>query len=211
MTDKRKLVLTFLITALLGGGFLWFYHTPTAQPGHALLVTEQAPQGGDFTLSGVQGETHLHDFAGKIVLLYFGYTTCPDICPTNLGNLAYAMKLLNEQELTQVQVLMISVDPARDTLDKLTSYLGYFHPAFQGLSGSEEAIAQVARQYGAVYQKVSIDGSALGYSVDHSAFTYLIDQQGKLIRQLPHATTGEEFVAAIRSLTHDNPALRGAH
>jgi protein SCO1/2 len=167
---------------------------------HAVLVTESAPTGGDFTLTGSTGQISLHDFAGKLVLLYFGYTTCPDICPTNLGNLSSAMRQLTDSERKQVQVLMITVDPERDTIEKLDTYLPYFDPSFKGLVGTPEQTAEIAHRYGAVYQKAAIGEGALGYAVDHSAFTYLIDQQGKLIQQLPHATTGVEFVAAIRPL-----------
>jgi protein SCO1/2 len=133
------------------------------------------------------------------VLLYFGYTTCPDICPTNLGNLSSATRLLSEYERNQVQVLMITVDPERDDQLKMDTYLPYFHPSFQGLTGTPEQVAEIAKRYGAVYQKAALGEGALGYSVDHSAFTYLINAQGKLVEQLPHATTGEEFVTAIRA------------
>ena len=166
----------------------------------AHIVSDDKPTGGHFVLTGSNGKLGLSDFSGKVVLLYFGYTTCPDICPTNLGNLASAMNQLSAEEQAKVQVLMITVDPERDDQSKMDIYLPYFHPSFKGLTGTPEQIAQVAKQYGAVYQKAAIGEGALGYAVDHSAFTYLINQQGVLATQLPHDTSGEEFVVAIRSL-----------
>lgn len=195
---NKRLILSAVTIATLGVAFMLWQQWQSPQS-HALLVTSQAPTGGDFTLSTSIGKSSLHDYAGKVVLLYFGYTTCPDICPTNLGNLSSAMNLLTDAERQQVQVLMITVDPERDTNEKLDIYLPYFHPSFKGLVGTPAQTAEIAARYGAVYQKAAIGEGALGYAVDHSAFTYLIDKQGKLITQLPHATTGEEFVAAIRN------------
>ncbi|MCI4410397.1 MAG: SCO family protein [Thiotrichales bacterium] len=196
---KKLYIIYLLIIATLGVALaVWMQNHQKAS--HAVLISNEAPTGGDFTLTGPQGVVSLHDFSGKVVLLYFGYTTCPDICPTNLGNLAEAMHLLTPEEQNQVQVLMITVDPERDTQEKLATYLPYFDKHFIGLTGTPEQIAEVARRYGAVYQKAAIGEGALGYAVDHSAFTYLINQQGKLIQQLPHATTGSEFVQAIRAL-----------
>lgn len=166
----------------------------------AHMVSDDKPTGGNFTLIGSEGKLGLSDFSGKVVLLYFGYTTCPDVCPTNLSNLASAMNQLNPEEQAKVQVLMITVDPERDDQTKLDVYLSYFHPSFKGLTGTPEQIAQVAKQYGAVYQKAAIGESALGYAVDHSAFTYLINQQSILLTQLPHDTADEAFVAIIRSV-----------
>ena len=195
---NKRLMLSAVTIATLGVA-LAFWQPWQSPQSHALLVTSQAPAGGDFTLEGENGKTSLHDYAGNIVLLYFGYTTCPDICPTNLGNLSNAMRQLTDGERAKVQVLMITVDPERDTIEKLNTYLPYFHPSFKGLVGTPEQTATIAKRYGAVYQKAAIGEGALGYAVDHSAFTYLIDKQGKLIAQLPHATTGEEFVVAIRN------------
>jgi protein SCO1/2 len=195
---NKSIFLSVTAIAALGAALLFWQPWQSTQS-HALLVTTQAPTGGDFTLDGEHGKTSLHDYVGKVVLLYFGYTTCPDICPTNLGNLSSAMRQLTPEEQNQVQVLMITVDPERDTIEKLNTYFPYFHPSFKGLVGTPEQTAEIAKRYGAVYQKAAIGESALGYAVDHSAFTYLINQQGQMIKQLPHATTDDEFVSAIRA------------
>lgn len=195
----KKLYLVYLLSIAILGVALAFWMQYTSKSS-ALLATNEVPTGGDFTLTSSMGSVSLHNFTGKIVLLYFGYTTCPDICPTNLGNLAEAMYLLTPEERNKVQVLMITVDPERDSKEKLATYLPYFNPHFIGLTGSPEQIAEIAKRYGAVYQKAAIGEGALGYAVDHSAFTYLINQHGKLVQQLPHATTGSEFVQAIRAV-----------
>lgn len=195
---NKRFILSAAVIATLGVALVLWQPWQTSQS-HAVLVSNQAPTGGNFTLQGSQGKVSLHDYTGKIVLLYFGYTTCPDICPTNLGNLSSAMNQLSEAERQQVQVLMITVDPERDTSEKLSVYLPYFHPSFKGLVGTAEQTADIAKRYGAIYQKAAIGEGALAYAVDHSAFTYLIDARGKLVTQLPHATTGDEFVTAIRS------------
>lgn len=196
----KKLYLAYLLVIATLGVALAFWMQSHQKMSHAVLISNEAPTGGDFTLTSTHGLVSLHDFSGKVVLLYFGYTTCPDICPTNLGNLAEAMHLLTPEEQNQVQVLMITVDPERDTQEKLDTYLPYFDKHFIGLTGAPEQISEIAKQYGAVYQKAAIGEGALGYAVDHSAFTYLINQQGKLIQQLPHATTGPAFAQAIRAL-----------
>ena len=134
------------------------------------------------------------------MLIYFGYTTCPDICPTNLAFLAAALRELTPDELKRVRVLFVSVDPERDDLRRLTEYAAYFHPHIQGVTGTPEQVAQVAAQYGAAYRRVEQTGSAMGYLVDHSAYTYIVDPAGHLVRSLDHATPPDQILAVIRRL-----------
>jgi len=156
------------------------------------------PPGGDFTLTSVHGPVSLHDFRGKWVLLYFGYTYCPDICPTNLGNLSVAWRQLPPEQQKQVQILFVSVDPKRDTPERLQQYVDYFGANIIGLTGSKTVIDEITQRYGVVYRMVPVKDSAMGYLVDHSAFTYLIDPQGRLITQLPHGTTPAQFKQVIQ-------------
>ncbi len=155
------------------------------------------PPGGDFTLHSADGDVSLHDFRGRIVLLYFGYTSCPDVCPTNLANLAGALKHLDENERAQVQVIFISVDPQRDTPDHLKSYVAFFDSGFIGVTGRPEKVRKVAQAYGVSYKKVKYDGG-LGYLVDHSSLTYVIGPKGKLRATLPHAAPAEQIASALR-------------
>ena len=159
----------------------------------------EAPQGGDFTLDAASGPFDLKAQRGKVVLIYFGYTFCPDICPTNLMLMAQALNALDKDELARVQGVFISVDPERDTLDRLATYTKYFHPSIIGVTGKPEHIAKIAKRYGAVYRKVE-DESRGGYLIDHSANTYAIAPDGSLHTILPHATPPEDILKVIRSL-----------
>ena len=156
--------------------------------------------GGDFSLNSVDGPVALANFRGKYVILYFGYTYCPDICPTSLGALSQAMNQLTDQERAQVQGLFISVDPERDTLEKIQTYATYFHPSFKGISGSTEELDRVADQYGVYYRKVPVEGSAMGYAVDHSSTLFLINRDGVLQDRIQHSGSPQAILSQIRAL-----------
>ncbi len=203
MTQKKWLALIATLLALL----LWlaFFWEPQASSDKglgAVFSTSPAADGAtpsDFTLNSPAGPVALSDYRGKVVLIYFGYTFCPDVCPTSLAALAQAFAALAPKELEQVQGVFISVDPERDSMEVLKIYVPYFHPNFIGLSGSPEQIAQVARQYGARYMKQKPNADGL-YAVDHSALTYVLDRDGKLAVQLPHGTSPQQIVDKIRAL-----------
>ncbi|MFN3598950.1 MAG: SCO family protein [Aquificaceae bacterium] len=136
----------------------------------------------DFELTDHDGKrVKLSDFTkqGKVVLLFFGYTHCPDVCPMALETMAKTMKYLKPEEAQRVQVLFISVDPERDTPEVLKGYVSYFNPTFIGLRGSEEEIRRTAKEYKAYYRKVEGE-SAGGYLVDHTATIYLITPDKKI-------------------------------
>lgn len=166
---------------------------------HNQLQLAETPQGGDFTLQGKNGPVALKDYRGKVVLIYFGYTFCPDVCPTSLSLIAQAISSLEPAERERVQGIFISVDPERDTLDRLKEYAPFFHPAIVGITGSPEQLTAVARQYGASYmkQKPNAEGQ---YAVDHSSITYVVAPDGKLIASLPHASTPQQIVDTVRPL-----------
>ncbi|HEY9103633.1 SCO family protein [Chitinimonas sp.] len=134
--------------------------------------------GGDFQLTGHDGKPHsLSEFKGKVVVLFFGYTHCPDVCPTTMSELASTMKQLGDKA-SGVQVLFVTVDPERDTPALLGQYVPAFNPSFIGLSGSPEQIRKVADSFKIVYQKNGAAGT--DYTVDHSAGSYILDKAGKL-------------------------------
>ena len=134
--------------------------------------------GGDFSLTGPEGKTvSLEDFRNKVVLIYFGYTFCPDVCPITLSNLKMLMLSL-EEKAEDVQVIFISIDPERDTFQKLKDYVPYFHPTFIGLTGSEAEIAAVAKKYQTIYIKQKVESEA-GYLMAHSDVVILVDQNGR--------------------------------
>jgi protein SCO1/2 len=203
MTRTLLIIAILVLVGLLAWLLRW---TPTAVdidpdgPQHSALNLASPPQGGDFVLDSVNGPVALADLRGKVVLIYFGYTWCPDICPTNLVLIAGALKALKPEELERVQVLFVSVDPERDSVERLAEYSGYFHPEILGLTGTPRQIAEVAKLYGAAYRRTELADSAMGYVVDHSAYSHLVDTQGKLVSNLDHATPSAEIVAAIRTL-----------
>ena len=161
----------------------------------------------------------LEDFQGRAVVVFFGFTHCPDICPATMGSLARAMELLGT-DAADVQVLFVSVDPARDTPERLAGYLRNFHPDFLGLRGSEDRLAEVASAWGAFYQRRELgEASASGgeqhaghgadqaadpgdgaYLVDHSGRTYVVDRRGRLVLTFPPYLDGQAMAADLARL-----------
>ncbi|MEW8524441.1 MAG: SCO family protein [Candidatus Thiodiazotropha endolucinida] len=170
-----------------------------AQKDEILNSRSESP-GGDFVLYSSQGKVSLKQFRGKVVLLYFGYTKCPDVCPTSLSIIAQALNELSEDELKSVHGVFISVDPKRDNVQVLDEYVRHFHPNLVGVTGSEGEVAEVARRYGAQYEEVALEGSDFGYAVNHSSVTYLITPEGDLRFMFPHQTPSFVILEAIRYL-----------
>jgi protein SCO1/2 len=169
------------------------------QKDEILSIGKEVP-GGEFTLYSSQSKFSLEQLRGKVVLLYFGYTKCPDVCPTSLATLAQALNELSPEELKSVQAVFISVDPKRDTFQVLDEYVSYFHPNLMGVTASESEIAEVAKLYGAQYEEVALEGSGFGYAVNHSAETYLITAEGELRFVFAHQTPSFVILEAIRYL-----------
>jgi protein SCO1/2 len=179
----------------------------------ALLVAACAPDGPKFKASDVTGSTFgkdfaltdfngkprtLADFRGKAVVLFFGYTQCPDVCPTTLAELAETMKRLGP-DADRVQVLFVTVDPARDTPQLLAQYVPAFDPRFLGLYGDADALARTAKEFKILYQKQP--GPTPGsYTMDHSAATYLFDPQGRLRVYVSYGQGPEVYVHDLREL-----------
>lgn len=190
-----------LLATILAGVAVGAYHLSDAtfQPqSEANLISNDRPMGGDFTLNSVNGPVNLSDFKGKLTLVYFGYTYCPDICPTNLGNLSVAYRGLTQQQKDNLQILFVSVDPERDTPERLKQYADYFESGIIGVTGSAQTVAEISQRYGVVYARVDDPNNGTNYAVDHSAFTYVVDQNGVLQEQLPHATSPENFIEVIQ-------------
>ena len=137
----------------------------------------------------------MSEFEGKVVVVYFGYTFCPDICPATLNKLARSMDLLGEKA-DDVQVMMVSIDPARDTPDMLGEYVTHFHPDFIGVTGDEQTVNRVATLYG-VYYEPSEGSNTTGYTIDHTSTVILVDRSGHLKLVLPFEGTAEQIAADI--------------
>jgi len=183
----------------VGGAWLLVEWTKPAslheRPAQSLL-----PDGGDFTLQSEAGDVSLSDFRGKVVVLYFGFTACPDVCPTSMGTMKQAFSQLSEEELAKVQGLFVSVDPERDSLRHVQEYGQYFHTSINGLTGKPDVLADIAKQYHVFYRKVDMKDSAMGYTVDHTSAIYLIDPQGQLKAHVQHAVPPAELANQIRDL-----------
>jgi protein SCO1/2 len=167
---------------------------------HGTVIQSPEPA-RNFTLTGSGGEqVNLRDFRGQAVLLYFGYTFCPDVCPATLVELAQANERLGD-DAQKAQVIMISLDPDRDTPEQLEEYVTHFDPSFIGITGSEDEVAQVATQYGIFYEKH--EGTiATGYLIDHTASVVVIDPDGHLRLIYPFGTPAEEIAEDIRHLVN---------
>jgi len=182
---------TLVVLALIGFAIWW------VRPPEMHGVVLQSPQRlTDFTLDGSTGEpVSLSDFRGKPVLIYFGYTFCPDVCPTTLNDLTDTMEALGKKA-DDVQVIMVSVDPERDTPEQLASYLKYFDPRFIGMTGAKEDIDAAATQFGVFYE--AHEGTAAtGYLVDHTSTVALVDEDGYLREIFSFDTPGEDIAADV--------------
>lgn len=160
--------------------------------------TPYAALGGDFTLEGIDGTVKLSDYQGKLVVIYFGFMSCPDVCPTALSGLSSALRSLPEADQAKVQPLFVSVDPERDTLERMAEFTAFFFPTMKGLTGELPYLEKLVRQYGAYFRHVPMENSSLGYTVDHTSRLYIIDQHGVLIETVPHNTPVEEIEALLK-------------
>ena len=161
-----------------------------------VLMWNREPVGGPFTLTDQTGRRRTDgDFRGRLMLVYFGFTYCPDICPTDQQEMSRAVNLLGA-EGEAVQPIFITLDPERDTADHLATYVDLFHPRLVGLTGSPEAIGAAADAYRVYHEKVSTGPDA--YTVDHSGFVYLMDREGRYLGFFPPNTSAERMLTIIR-------------
>ncbi len=161
------------------------------------LMWNRGPIGGPFKLTDQTGALRTAaDFRGKLVLLYFGYTYCPDICPTDIMAMSQAVDLLGEAG-EAVQPVFISLDPERDTVAHLAEYVTAFHRRLVALTGSADAIRKVAHAYKVYYAKVE-GGPGEDYAIDHTGFIYLVGRDGQYLGFFPPGTTPERQVEMIR-------------
>ena len=152
---------------------------PDTRPAFKLTDITGAAIGKEFNLLDHNGKPRtLADFRGKVVVMFFGFAQCPDVCPTTLAELATVAKELGK-DADRLQVLFVTVDPERDTPEVLRQYVPSFDPRFLGLYGDAEATARTAKEFKIFYQKQPLKGSST-YSVDHSAGTYIFDREGRL-------------------------------
>jgi len=187
-----------LLVLILLTGFTWKAST-VVRPTRGVLNSTMDPPANDFVLTDQNGNPfHLSQLRGKVLFLFFGYTHCPDACPTTMAKLSQVYKLLG-RNASQVVTVFVSVDPHRDTSSVLKSYLAYFHMNAIGLTGTKEEIDVVVKEYGAKYEIEESD-SAAGYHVNHSTDLYLLDQKGELARTFNYADGTQVIVDGVKQL-----------
>lgn len=199
---KRGLKRAGLIL-LIGGGFLvaalgvgWVQNQRATQ---SASDSTPVPIGGAFALTDEDGRSVTDQtYRGKWVLVFFGFTHCPDVCPTALNDISIVLDQLGPRA-DKVQALFISVDPERDTAQLLKEYTGSFHPNIVGLTGTAEQIAAAAKAYRVYYKKVPTDD---GYTMDHSAITYVMSPDGKYAAHFSHQSGPDRMVEKLRTLIH---------
>lgn len=162
----------------------------------------RAAIGGPFSLTDHTGQAVTQDILrDKITLVYFGYSFCPDICPTDLQLIGQALDQMTEEERAEAQALFITIDPERDTAQQLAGYVPLFHPQIRGLTGTPEQIDAAAKAYRAYYKKVSAEEAGTSdYLMDHSAFIYLMDRDGNFVRVFGHGVDPAEMVEWFRKV-----------
>jgi len=162
-----------------------------------VLMWNREPIGGAFALTDHRGKRRTDaDFRGKMMLVYFGFTSCVDVCPTDLHNIGLALDKLGEAGKA-IQPLFITVDPERDTPRRLAAYVPSFHPALVGLTGSAADVRKAADAYRVYYRKVPNPRSATDYEVDHSAVIYLMDRNGKYVDFFPPGTPADRMAEIL--------------
>lgn len=187
----------------IGLGVLYLVVRPYLGPKewHGMEIQSNLPV-TNFTLTG-PGEqpVSLVEFRGKVVMLYFGYTFCPDVCPATMVELRDALEILGNRS-EDVQVIMITVDPERDTSEVLEKYLAHFDESFIGLTGTPDELIAVTAPMGIFFERH--EGSAAsGYLIDHTATVAVLDKDGKLRLIYPFGITGEEMAADLKYLVRE--------
>lgn len=192
MNRPLRIALASLVGLVVAAGIAWW------QVQHATkqVETTAASVGGPFALTDHTGKAVTDaDYRGKFLLVYFGYTSCPDVCPTELSAMAGALDALGPKA-DRIQPLLVTIDPERDTVDHLAQYVPLFHPRLVGLTGTPEQIRAAARAYRVYYARAP-GGAADSYMMDHSSFVYLMGPDGKFVSVFPAGTTPEKMAAEL--------------
>ena len=188
------------LLAIIAGALLAFVLLPgngTTLPQVTTVETGKALVGGPFTLTDHTGRRVTEkDFLGHPLLIFFGFTNCPDICPSGLQVMSAALDKLGEKG-AKVTPIFITLDAERDTPEKLAAYVKSFHPRLVGLTGSEAELAAAAKAYRVYAQKVSDDATPGSYTYDHAAIIYLMGADGAFVTHIPHTTNVEQVVSIL--------------
>ena len=199
MTRRTVLVLLAAAAIVTIGSAAWLVgRRPVRTFGSQTTVLSPPMQAAEFALESADGPVTLHDLRGRHVVLFFGYSFCPDVCPLTMQRLDRALDLL-EEDADRVQVVMITVDPERDTPARMRQYVSQFDPSFLGLSGTEEAVHKVATDYGIFHAKVEREDGG-PYTMDHTATVLVLNDTGELVLLWPHGMEAETMATDLRTL-----------
>jgi protein SCO1/2 len=195
MKQRRFPLIILSLAAVLG---LVLVIAVVSRPDETSVTAGRVNIGGPFTLTNQEGlAVSNEDFRGGYTLVYFGYTYCPDLCPTELQTITFALEELGD-DAEKITPLFVTVDPARDTVEAIQDYVSYFHPRLVGLMGTDQQIAQVTKAYGIFYAVSEDDGSTTEYLMDHTTTMYLMGPDGQYRTHLRAGMTAEEMAAAIK-------------
>lgn len=200
----RLRLLALIAAGFIGGALLGLVLVPGAldrfqAPTQAMSIGKAAV-GGPFTLTDHTGrQVTDKDFRGQYMLVYFGFTFCPDVCPSGLQVMAAALDELGAKA-EKITPIFISVDPERDTPEQLAMYVSSFHPRLVGLTGTPEQIQDVAKAYRVYYKKVKDESSTAEYTIDHTSIIYLMDPNGEFVAHFTHATPASVMAEKLEKL-----------
>lgn len=196
MSRGTFIIVAAVVAAIIVGVGVRLFLTGAPEPGQS--SSGEALVGGPFELVDQDGNVRRDaDFRGDYMLVFFGYTFCPDVCPATLYNVTLALDGLDEDVASRIQPIFITVDPARDTAAAMKAYAGNFHSRLISLTGTDDQIAAVAKGYRVYYAKA---GEGDDYLVDHSAFIYLMDPDGRYDQHFSHNTSADELAEALADL-----------
>lgn len=191
LAARLSLILSALAVIVILGAIAWYQFTPELRTGGRAAV------GGPFSLIDQHGRTVTDEtLRGQYLLVYFGYTFCPDVCPTELQAMSQALDELGP-EAERITPVFVTVDPARDTVEQLASYAEHFHPRLLALTGSEQQIADAAKAYRVFYKRAESEGSS-DYLMDHSSIIYLMGPDGAFLTHFTYGTEPATMAAGIR-------------
>lgn len=196
------LALVAVLVVVAGAAFYWATNRTDAYrfKGGEISPASTAPP---LDLTDTAGRPFtLDQQKGKVTLLYFGYTTCPDLCPTTLNDFAIVKDELGEQA-EKADFVLVTFDPERDTQERMQEYLGFFDPEFIGLRGDDAQTQQVLQDYGVTIKRVEYPNSSTGYLIDHTALIYVIDNEGRLRLTYPYGTDPLMIAEDVRYLVNE--------
>ena len=198
---KKTLLAGALVLLTVLGAYFAFPRAPRTEQGLLRSGTfEPLREAPAFSLDGSNGKKiNLRDYLGKVVILQFGFTFCEEVCPVTLARLTQVYKKLGSAA-GDVQLIFVTVDPRRDSPERLREHLSAFNPSFLGATGAPEELGAVQKAYGVVAQQVVSPNPSLGYAVDHSSSLYLVDRQGKLHGLVPFGTPVDDMVHDLELL-----------